>query len=205
MDTDRLLAREGLAPEVRVLVGAAAAVWRADWSELKAWTSRARELGHRRGDLEEALLMCALFCGFPRAITAWGHLEDAWPAPDAPSGGALPEAERSSAGDALFAAVYGDNEARVREMLRGYHQELHDFVLESAYARILTRPGLPPLERELIAVGVLAAEDQERQFRGHARGARNVGATQRQLEEVLATVFARDPARATAWAQLASR
>ena len=203
MDIDRQLARDGLAPEVRLLVGATAAVWRADWPQLAAWASRARELDHQRADLEEALLMCALVCGFPRAITAWGHVDAAWPAAATPAGGGLPEAEQAPAGDALFASIYGDNEHQVRAMLRGHHQELHDFVLEAAYARILTRPGLPPLTRELVAVGILAAEDQERQFRGHARGARNHGATAQQLEEVLSTVFAHDPARASEWAQKA--
>ncbi|MGC6488858.1 MAG: carboxymuconolactone decarboxylase family protein, partial [Planctomycetota bacterium] len=79
MDIDSQLARTGLAPEVRLLVGAAAAVWRAEWDVLTEWTRRARDQGHRRADLEETLLMCALFCGFPRAITAWGHVDAAWP------------------------------------------------------------------------------------------------------------------------------
>jgi alkylhydroperoxidase/carboxymuconolactone decarboxylase family protein YurZ len=203
MDIDALLARDGLAPEVRLLVGAAGAVWRADWRQLTAWSTRARALGHPRTELEEALLMCALFCGFPRAITAWGHLDAAWPAATGPAGGGLPAAERQPAGDALFAAVYGDNEAQVRATLRAHHQELHDFVLEAAYARILTRPGLPALTRELIAVGVLAVEEQERQFRGHARGARNLGATEQQLAEVLQTVFADEPDRVLEWSACA--
>ena len=199
MTIDELLKRDGLPPELRLLVSAATAVWRADWQRLSECAAQARELDHPRSHLQETLLMCVLFCGFPRAITAWGKLLEAWPTTEPPSGGALPTSEQASAGGALFASIYGKHEEQVREMLRGYHQELHDFVLEAAYGRILTRPGLSALIRELIAVGVLAAEDQPRQFLGHARGAIQLGATHDQLTEVLVTTFDGDKARVAAW------
>lgn len=199
MEIDEHLSRPGLAPEVRVIAAIAAATWRADWPRLGAWASRGRALGHPRCALEETLLMCVLFCGFPRAITAWGHLATAWPSDEPPSGGALPEEAQARAGSALFSAIYGRNDLQVREMLRGHHQELHDFVLEAAYGRILTRPALPAVSRELVAVGILAAEDQPRQFAGHARGARHLGATTEQLAEVLWTTFDGDEARAAPW------
>ena len=74
----------------------------------------------------------------------------------------------AAAGDALFAGIYGRNEGAVRTLLRNCHQEFHDFVLQAAYGRILTRPHLDPRRRELIAVAVLAAQEQVRQFAGHA-------------------------------------
>ena len=199
MQIDEHLRRPGLSPALRVLVAVAAATWRADWSQLVTWTARAAALDHEREGLEETLLMCVLFCGFPRAITAWGHVSTTWPAEPAPRGGALPAEEQQAAGSALFAEIYGKNDAQVRDMLRSFHGELHDFVLQAAYGRILTRPGLPPRSRELIAVGVLAAQDQRRQFLGHAKGARRLGATHEQLEEVLHTTFGDDPARARSW------
>jgi alkylhydroperoxidase/carboxymuconolactone decarboxylase family protein YurZ len=83
-------------------------------------------------------------------------------------------------------------------MLRSYHEELHDFVLDAAYGRILARPHLDARVRELIAVGLLAAQDQPRQFAGHARGALNLGATRREVEEVVASVI-EQPEQAEQW------
>lgn len=199
MQIERQLERAGLAPQTRVLVGMAAAVWRAEWPDLTAWAEAAHRRNHPRGALEETLLMCVLFCGFPRVITAWEHFAAAWPVDVPPSGGALPEDQQRPAGDRLFHSIYGKNDEAVRAMLRGYHQELHDFVLESAYGRILARPGLPGVTRELIAVGVLAAQGQKRQFAGHARGAHHLGATTEQLREVLTTAFEGDESQIGEW------
>ena len=199
MDIQPLLARDGLPAQARVLVGAAAAVWRADWSRLAAWTEGARSHAAPRAELEETLLMCVLFCGFPRAITAWGVVEEAWPVTQPPTGGALPAERQAAAGSALFTEIYGDNDAQVRAMLRGYHGELHDFVLEAAYGRILTRPALAAATRELVAVGVLAAQGQRRQFLGHARGAQHLGATHAQLREVLWTALDGDESLVDEW------
>ena len=56
---------------------------------------------------------------------------------------------------------------------------------------------------DTLRASLLVAEEQERQFRGHARGARNLGATERQLAEVLQTVFAGEPERALEWSACA--
>lgn len=184
-----LLARSGLDIAVRLLVGAGVAACCGNWSALRAWSEAARDRGRPRADLEETLLQGVLFSGFPRIVTAFEHLAAVWPAPTAPAGGGLPAGEQRAAGERLFAAIYGENSAAVAAMLRGYHADFHDFVLEAAYGRILTRPHLAPQTRELLATGLLAATDQPRQFAGHARGARRFGASDGQLREVLATVF----------------
>jgi len=199
MQIEAQLTRADLAPEVRTLVGVAAAIWRADWPRLSQWVAAARERRQSRAHLEETLLMCVLFCGFPRVITAWEHFASAWPTDAAPTGGALPPDRQLPAGRELFATIYGKNDAAVREMLRGYHEELHDFVLESAYGRILARPGLAAVHRELVAVGVLAAQGQKRQFAGHARGAQHLGATREELREVLVTAFEGDDGNVDEW------
>jgi alkylhydroperoxidase/carboxymuconolactone decarboxylase family protein YurZ len=184
-----LLARDGLTPDVRILIGTAVSTWHADWPNVTAWIELARQRDCQREDLEETLLQCVLFCGFPRVITAFEHFNDSWPTERAPNGGSLPIEEQAPAGDELFRSIYGKNDAAVRSMLRGYHQELHDFVLEAAYSRILTRPQLSAKKRELIAVSVLAAQGQKRQFAGHARGAKHLGASIEELREALVTTF----------------
>lgn len=197
-----MLARPGLDPELRCLVAIATATWRADWPELEAWAQIARERNDDRKKHEETLLQSVLFCGFPRVITAFEHFCKAWPSAVPPSGGGLPKTEQDQLGNELFAAIYGKNEAAVRATLSGYHQELHDFVLESAYGRILTRPALTGRSRELIAIAVLAAQDQKRQFAGHARGAMHLGASREELHEALVTAFSTRPEEVDAWLTL---
>lgn len=194
MRIDELLARDGLEAPVRLLVLALVAIWRGDWRRLAECAERGRALGQSRRDFEETLLQAVLFCGFPRVVTAFETLGEAWPASEPPRGGALPVAEQPAAGRALFAAIYGRNETAVHTMLRGYHAEFHDFVLEAAYGRVLTRPGLAPRVRELLAVSVLAAQEQMPQFVGHARGALHFGASRGELREVLVSALG-DPAR----------
>ena len=52
------------------------------------------------------------------------------------------------------------------------------------YGKVLSRPGLGIVERELANVAFLMGEDYEQQLHSHMRGALNVGAT----EELLKTV-----------------
>lgn len=189
MALDDLLARPGLDPAIRLLVATAVAVWRGDWTRLEQCAAEARRRDRPRGELEEVLLQSILFCGFPRVVTAFEHLTAAWPTSRSPHGGGLPASARPAAADALFARIYGRNTAAVHAMLRAYHEELHDFVLEAAYGRILSRPGLDARTREIVAVGVLAAQDQVRQFVGHARGAMHLGATADELREALVTAL----------------
>lgn len=193
MDLDTLLARGGLEPAVRLLVLTSVAVWRGDWQLVRECARHARARGRPREDLEEALLQSVLFAGFPRAVTAFETLAETWPAPAPPSGGALPPAEQAAAGEALFAAIYGRNAETVHAMLRGFHRDFHAFVLEVAYGRVLSRPGLEPRIRELMAIGVLAAQQQLPQFVGHARGALHFGATRDEIREVLVSVLGDAP------------
>jgi 4-carboxymuconolactone decarboxylase len=171
-------------PRLLHLAAAIAAVWRGDWSAFAAAATALRADDTPRADLEETLLQAVLFAGFPRVVTAFEHLNRTWPSVAAPAGGGLPPAEQAAAGRALFAAIYGKNDLAVRNLLRDCHQEFHDFVLEAAYGRILTRPGLPPRERELLACAALAAQQQDRQFVAHARGALQFGASREELAAV---------------------
>lgn len=199
MALDALLNRPDLAVADRLLVLAGTAIWRGDWPHFGAIADSARSRGLPRSDLEETLLQAVLFCGFPRVVTAFEQLTAAWPVPSAPSGGGVPAEERRAAGSALFAAIYGKNDAAVRALLASFHGEFHDFVLEAAYGRVLARPGLSPLRRELLATGLLAAQDQQRQFLAHARGALTFGATRPQLREALVTVFGEESPTVDDW------
>ena len=60
-----------------------------------------------------------------------------------------------------------------------------DFVLEAAYGRVLARPGLDALTRELLAVTALLALDQVPQLVAHARGALHFGADREAVAEAM--------------------
>ncbi|MEM7201627.1 MAG: carboxymuconolactone decarboxylase family protein [Planctomycetota bacterium] len=185
LELTELLARPDLAARDRPLVAAKVAIADASWSRLAECATTSRTLGHPRSELEETLLQAVLFYGFPRVVSAFGVLSEAWPADTPPSGGALPPAEQAGAGAALFAAIYGDNTDDVLTMLTSHHGELHDFVLQAAYGRILTRPGLAAHRRELLAVAALAALGQRPQLVAHGRGALALGASAAEVAEAI--------------------
>jgi iodotyrosine deiodinase len=66
---------------------------------------------------------------------------------------------------------------RVADRVAALDPALLDLLLESAYGAVYNRPGLPLVERELVAVGILTVLRQERQLVYHAHGALNVGAS----------------------------
>lgn len=173
-DLDAQLQRGGLPVRTRLLALLIAAIGPGDWDRFAAVAARARDL-LPRADLEETLLQATLFFGFPRAVSAFERLDDVWPPAFPPAGGDVPADERTTRGRELFAAIYGRNDAGVRARLRSFHAAFHDFVLETAYGRILARPGLDPGTRELLAVTALTALDQVPQLVAHGRGALHFG------------------------------
>lgn len=186
-------------PELARLI---TAVWRGDWATFARAAAAARAAGAPRSDLEETVLQAVLFCGIPRVVTAFEKLGEAWPVAAAPTGGGLPRDEQAAAGNALFTAIYGRNDASVRRMLRSGHGEFHDFVLEAAYGRILARPGLTPHDREVLACAALAAQGQKRQFVAHARGAGHFGADKETLTRALEAAFEDTAERVDPWVAL---
>lgn len=185
---------------ILALATAAAATWRGDQDALRAAVLALRSAGEGRAVVEETLLQCVLFCGFPRVVTAFATVNDAWPAAVPPSGGAVPPEEQLAAGRALFGAIYGENAPAVEAMLGGCHEDFRAFVVDVAYGRVLARPGLPAIERELLAAALLAAQEQPRQFVSHALGALRMGATRDGLRATLAAALGGD-APATVWLQ----
>lgn len=196
MDLARLLARPGLMPELRHACVATAAIAAADWPRLRATLTAAATAGLPRPVFAETLLQATLFFGFPRTVTAFATMASAWPAAAAAGvtdPGGLPPERRADAGRELFTAIYGANAEPVRGMLASFHPEFHDFVLEAAYGRILTRPELGPRQRELLAVTALAALDQIPQLIAHARGARHFGAGRDEVREALVCALGDGP------------
>jgi len=134
------------------------------------------------GDLAEATLQVFLFAGYPRTIVAFQALRSVTSEP-APSEAAGEDFERR--GRATFEKVYGRHTGTVLAMLEGLHPDFARYVLHDAYGQVLGRPFLPLVERELLAVTMLAALGLPEQLKAHVRGAERAGASREQIELVL--------------------
>lgn len=161
-----------------------------NWDEVRRLRGAAGP-GEPNRRWREALLQVHLFAGVPRQVEASGILVTAGGLgaldADEIEGTIEGTGDVRGRGAALFDRIYEDDSEAVRAMLARGHPEFERWVLEHAYGRVLSRPGLPPDRRELLAVVALAALGQERQLASHVRGARRCGASD---EEILASLEA---------------
>ncbi len=156
---------------------AAAATGRGDRVEAAAVSALAA--GCTAAQIREALLTVAPFAGYPRTLDAFAHARAAL------GGSADDEVEAGSAwtsrGLDMFGRVYGDDADRVLGKLRALDVEVTAWIVDDAYGKVLSRPGLAAAERERLAVVLLAAQDLRNQLPGHVRGALRCGATPQQV------------------------
>ena len=158
-----------------------------DWDRL---THLRREAGPGEPDRSwrEAVVQAHLFAGFPRVVEALGVLEEAGGLGEPEPGEMLDEPDRPERGLTLFERIYRDKAAEVRAMLERGHPDFGAWILGHAYGRVLTRPGLSPARRELLAVAALAATGQDRQLAGHARGCLRCGASAEEVQGALESI-----------------
>ena len=169
-----------LSDKDRRLLRLTTAIVLGDWDALAA-IRREAPAGEPDRAWRETVLQAHLFAGFPRVVEAFGvlgaHGGLGEPEPDEVRG----EPDLPERGAELFERIYGNHADRVRRFLRGSHPDFADWIAGHAYGRVLTRPGLAPDRRELLAVAALAATGQDRQLASHARGALHCGATVEQV------------------------
>lgn len=131
--------------------------------------------------VEEALLQGVPYAGFPRTLAAFAALRAAGIVAAGPAPAAAAEAPPSTfaaAGAEAFGAVYGPTADRVRAGLASFHPLLPAWTTEFAYGRVLARPALPLVERELLAVALLTALGRaDDALLGHMRAAVRLGAS----------------------------
>jgi alkylhydroperoxidase/carboxymuconolactone decarboxylase family protein YurZ len=158
-----------------------------DWDEVRRLRGEAGS-GEPDRRWREALLQVHLFAGVPRQVEAAGILVTAGGLGALDADEFEDEPDFRERGAALFDRIYEDDADAVRGMLARGHPEFERWVLEHAYGRVLSRPGLPPDRRELLAVVALAALGQERQLASHVRGARRCGASAEEISGALEAV-----------------
>lgn len=177
-----------LSPKEQRLVALVSCTTRGDWTGLQS-LRRMAPAGEPDQEWREALLQSHLFLGVPRVVEAFEQLAaEGGLQGEHPSEAAESSADRwPEQGRALFGAIYADLAPKVERRLRQHHPHFAAWVLEHAYGRVLSRPGLDPARRELLAIACLALSGLERQLASHTRGAVRLGATPEQVGAVLAS------------------
>jgi len=141
--------------------------------------------------VEEVVLQSYLFAGFPRALNAAREWRRA-------SGRRAPEADEGvdfarvdswrARGEVTCATVYGPFYEKLRVNIRELHPALDAWMVVEGYGKVLGRPALDLLRRELCVMAICAAAKQDRQLHSHLHGAIHAGATVAQVDAALALV-----------------
>jgi 4-carboxymuconolactone decarboxylase len=142
--------------------------------------------------VEEVILQSYLFAGLPRTLNAmreWRRLSGrVAPAEDEGADAERRVVEWRRRGEATCAAVYGAMYDRLRVNIAALHPALDSWMVVEGYGKVLGRPQLDLMRRELCIVAACAVAKQDRQLQSHLHGALNVGATPEQLAGALVAV-----------------
>jgi 4-carboxymuconolactone decarboxylase len=141
--------------------------------------------------VDEVLLQSHLFAGFPRALNAmrvWREVSgERAPATD-PATEQQDQTELYTQGEEACRTVYGRKYDALRQTVSHLHPALDAWMVLDGYGKVLSRPGLTLVERELCIVGACAASEQMPQLKSHLRGALNCGATLEDLAQTLSAL-----------------
>ena len=136
-----------------------------------------------RKAIYETILQSYLFLGFPRMIEAAIAFNetygDATGAYETNFGQVSPEESSRwfENGINLCKQVYGKNYKQLKERFMSISPEMFRWMVIEGYGKVLTRPGLSSIERELAEVAALIVDQRERQLVSHIIGSLNVGAS----------------------------
>jgi 4-carboxymuconolactone decarboxylase len=140
----------------RCLVRLAAVIGAGTERQMRAHFVEARALP--REWVEEVILQSYLFAGFPRSLNAareWRRISaTAAPGSDDDADATLPgtAAEWRARGEVTCATVYGDMYEKLRINITKLHPALDHWMITDGYGKVLSRPGLDLVRRELCVI-----------------------------------------------------
>lgn len=137
---------------------------------------------------DELLLQSVLMAGYPRALAAaqiWRDVVGIGPRELEDGADGSRYGSWRERGEATCRVVYGANYAKLRENVARLHPALDAWMVIEGYGRTLSRPGLDLARREFAVVAQVLVLGAERQLHSHLRGARNAGATDAAIEQVI--------------------
>ncbi len=174
----------------RALVRLAVAIARGDDPAIAARSRHAVQAEVPAVWVDELLLLSMLMAGWPRALGAaaiWRR-ESGIRAPAADASASETLDDWRVRGEALCSVVYGANYERLRENVRVLHPALDAWMVRDGYGRVLARPGLDLIRRELCVIAETAVLEAGPQLLSHLRGALNAGATVQLVGEAVGIV-----------------
>ncbi|MEE2962071.1 MAG: hypothetical protein VYA34_15165 [Myxococcota bacterium] len=133
--------------------------------------------------LQEIILQCHLFCGYPRSINGMKIFGEVFSVSGL--GESSPSQWREE-GEALCEEIYGRAYEKLLQKIEDLHPALKNWMLETGYGRVLSRKGASIQERELGVVAVLIGQRVGPQLSSHLRGALRVGIPEDFLASLLA-------------------
>jgi len=164
----------------RLLAAYSAAIALAHEPALSALVKLGRENSLSRDHFYEIVLQSYLFLGFPRMLTAAEHLADCFDNPEqTPQTEPItPDEAREwfDRGMALCQRIYDRSFDSLQKRVETIAPEIFRWMIVEGYGKVLSRPGVTPVDRELSIVACLIVENRPRQLDSHLRGAINVGA-----------------------------
>jgi len=161
------------------ILSAAIAVSNADLTEKVIKTLKQLDVGDLV--IYETVLQSYLFLGFPRMIEAslvynkvYGDIENN---EDIRKISEIEAENWYEDGIKLCRVVYGKNFEKLKKRFLSVSPELFQWMVLEGYGKVLSRPGMNQIERELAEVAALIVDKRERQLVSHILGSLNVGAT----------------------------
>lgn len=105
------------------------------------------------------------------------------------------DSRRQLRGAELRAWAQGPRSAQLREVLDGLDPDLARWVDDFVFGEVWGREGLPPEDRMIVAIGMLAVQGRRQQLRAYLFGALHAGVDESRVTEVLvmAAVYAGFP------------
>ncbi|MEW6413491.1 MAG: hypothetical protein AB1483_13630 [Candidatus Zixiibacteriota bacterium] len=167
-------------PAERALALYAASITFAEDGVMAKAIERGQHYGLRRSSFYEIVLQSYLFLGFPRMLTAVETLHRLLPANNSADGcGPITTQESKqwfNEGSELYKKVYGPNNLRLMDRVSAMAPEVFRWMIIEGYGKVLSRPNVDIISRELAIMAFLMMENREKQLHSHIRGALNVGA-----------------------------
>lgn len=105
-------------------------------------------------------------------------------------------------GETIRRSVLGDAHVdRAKAAATPFDQPFQDFITDTAWGRLWSRPDWSPRERSMVTIALLAALGHSEELAMHVRATRNTGATEADIREALmhVAVYAGVPAANTAF------
>jgi 4-carboxymuconolactone decarboxylase len=160
--------------------------------QLEWHIAAALNIGVAPAAIREVLIQSQPFAGWPTALNALRVMATAFaqlgvaaePAPTSD----LTRQELRQRGRENGGRIYRDF-AAVESAVQQYDHDLADYLTENAYGQVFARPGLTFQQRELVAVAMLAAQQQLTQLGWHIEGALRVGCSAAEIKEVIVTML----------------